>query len=57
MAGTKSGSSKDTLCRSLQESLELMKAQIDRLAFGSIAVTIHEGRVVQLEVTEKRRLS
>ena len=25
--------------------------------FGSIAITLHEGKVVQLDVTEKRRLA
>jgi hypothetical protein len=46
-----------TLSASIHQSLETVKAQIDRLAFGSIALTIHDGKVVQLEVTEKRRLT
>ena len=27
------------------------------LRYGSIAITVHDGRVVQLDVTEKRRLA
>ena len=28
---------------------------LDRLRFGAIALTVHDGRVVQMEITEKRR--
>ena len=30
---------------------------ISRLRFGAIALTVHDGRVVQLEVTERQRFS
>jgi len=30
---------------------------IARLRFGAIGLTIHDGRVVQLEVTERQRFS
>jgi len=30
---------------------------ISRLRYGSIGLTIHDGRVVQLEVTERQRFS
>ena len=29
---------------------------INRVRFGSISITLHEGKVVQLDITEKRRL-
>ena len=28
-----------------------------KLRYGSIAITVHDGRIVQLDVTEKRRLA
>jgi hypothetical protein len=37
--------------------LALIREQLDRIRFGSIALSIHDGRVVQLEVVEKKRLA
>ena len=37
--------------------LALIREQIDRIRFGSIALSIHDGRVVQLEIVEKKRLT
>lgn len=39
-----------------EDALAAIRDCLQRIRFGSIAVTIHEGRVVQLDVTEKRRL-
>ncbi|MEC7954016.1 MAG: YezD family protein [Pseudomonadota bacterium] len=30
---------------------------MDRLRFGVIQLTVHDGKLVQLEITEKRRFS
>lgn len=57
MAGASEGTGQRTLLNAVKESLELVRGQVDRLSFGSIALTIHDGKVVQLEVTEKRRLT
>ena len=35
--------------------LEELAAAIGRIRFGSVVVQIHEGAVVQIEATEKRR--
>ncbi len=40
-----------------EEALAAIRDCLERVRFGTIAVTIHEGRVVQLDVTEKRRLA
>lgn len=40
-----------------EDALAAIRDCLQRIRFGSIAVTIHEGRVVQLDVTEKRRLT
>lgn len=43
-----------------RHSDEAVRAILDSLArirFGSISITLHEGKVVQLDVTEKRRLT
>ena len=37
--------------------LALIREQLDRIRFGSIAISIHDGRVVQLEIVEKKRLA
>jgi hypothetical protein len=37
--------------------LALIREQLDRIRFGSIALSIHDGRVVQLEIIEKKRLA
>lgn len=39
-----------------EEALAAIGEQLEKIRFGSIALTIHEGRIVQLDITEKRRL-
>ncbi len=39
------------------EALSAIREYLTRLRFGSIEITVHEGRIVQLDVTEKRRLA
>jgi hypothetical protein len=36
--------------------LELVKAQVESLRFGLVQLVVHEGRVTQIETTEKVRL-
>lgn len=38
-----------------EEVLESVSAALAALRFGAIQLTIHEGRVVQLDVTERQR--
>jgi hypothetical protein len=40
-----------------EEALAAIRDYLQTIRFGSIALTIHEGRIVQLDVTEKRRLT
>jgi len=42
--------------RQLEESVASVREALIGLRYGTIALTIHEGRVVQIDVTEKRRL-
>lgn len=39
------------------EILQRLSAEMARLRFGAIQLTIHEGRLVQMDVTEKHRFS
>lgn len=39
------------------DALATIGAALDRLRFGDIRLTIHDGRIVQLEVTEKKRFT
>jgi len=43
--------------RLLEESVTSVRQALSGLRFGSVSLTVHEGRVVQIDVTEKRRLS
>ena len=36
--------------------LKLIQDALSRLRFGSIQLTVHEGKLVQIDVTEKTRL-
>ena len=40
-----------------EDALATIREHLARLRFGSIAITVHDGRIVQLDVTEKRRLA
>ncbi|HQS69963.1 MAG: hypothetical protein B7Y36_13500 [Novosphingobium sp. 28-62-57] len=40
----------------IEESLASVREALTGLKFGSIQLTVHEGRVVQIDVTEKRRI-
>ncbi len=42
--------------RLLEESLATVREALTGLKYGGIALTVHEGRVVQIDVTEKKRL-
>ncbi|MBU6268639.1 MAG: DUF2292 domain-containing protein [Sphingomonadales bacterium] len=42
--------------RLLDESLASVREALAGLRFGSVTLTIHDGRVVQIDVTEKKRL-
>ena len=42
--------------RQLEESLASVREALVSLKYGSVSLTVHEGRVVQIDVTEKKRL-
>ena len=42
--------------RLLEESIASLREALAGLKFGSVTLTVHEGRVVQIDVTEKKRL-
>lgn len=48
-------SSPDTV-RLLEESISSVREALTGLKFGNVSLTVHEGRVVQIDVTEKKRL-
>lgn len=43
--------------RLLEESLASVREALTGLQYGAIALTVHQGRVVQIDVTEKKRLT
>lgn len=44
------------LPRQIEDSLASVREALTGLRYGGIQLTVHEGRVVQIEITEKRRL-
>lgn len=42
--------------RHLEESLASVREALRSLRYGAISLTVHEGRVMQIDVTERRRL-
>ena len=38
-------------------SIDAVRSALEALRFGSITLTVHESKVVQLDITEKRRFS
>lgn len=38
------------------EALGLVTEALSRLKYGAIQLTVHDGRVLQIDVTEKKRL-
>jgi hypothetical protein len=46
---------KDRLEREVQFDLEQIRQAIDGLRFGQVTIVIHDGSVVQIDRTEKRR--
>ena len=39
------------------QALDVVSEALGRLRFGTVQLTIHDGKVVQVEVTERRRFS
>jgi hypothetical protein len=41
----------------LDEALQIIREKAAALPFGTLTLTIHDGRITQLEVSEKRRFA
>ena len=41
----------------LSEPLETIAEALGRLRYGSIQLTVHDGKVMQVDVTERRRFA
>ncbi|SFF83753.1 hypothetical protein SAMN05518801_102102 [Novosphingobium sp. CF614] len=39
----------------IEESIASVREALSSLRYGNISLTVHEGRVVQIDVTEKKR--
>jgi hypothetical protein len=51
------GAVKQSVASGSEEAIAAIREYLQTIRFGSIALTIHEGRIVQLDVTEKKRLT
>jgi hypothetical protein len=43
--------------RILPEALALVGEALGRLRYGAIQLTVHDGKVMQIDVTERKRLT
>ena len=43
--------------RHLEECLTALRQTLSVLKYGTVAINVHEGRIVQMDVTERRRLT
>lgn len=43
--------------RTAAPALEALAEAVGRLRYGTVQLTIHDGRVVQLDVTERKRFT
>ncbi len=43
--------------RFLPEALGVVSDALSRLRYGAIQLTVHDGRVMQIDVTERKRLA
>ncbi|WP_395397380.1 YezD family protein [Novosphingobium sp. BL-8A] len=41
--------------RQLEENIATVREALKNLRYGNISLTVHDGRVVQIDVTEKKR--
>lgn len=39
-----------------ERALDRVREALGKLRFGTVTITVHEGRVVQVDVTEKHRI-
>ena len=40
-----------------QNALNVVSEALSRLRYGTIQLTVHDGRIMQIDVTEKKRLT
>ena len=40
---------------STEEAIDALREVLASMRFGAVALTVHDSRIVQMEVTEKRR--
>lgn len=43
--------------RHVEDSLASIREALLALRYGTVAITVHEDRIVQIDVTEKKRLN
>ena len=49
--------SSDLTGHETEDWLEIVRDKVSRLQFGSVQITVHEGRVTQVESIERTRFS
>ena len=43
--------------RQVEACLDTLRTTLGRLRYGQVTVMVHDGRIVQLEITEKQRIA
>jgi hypothetical protein len=47
----------DTIAKADPEHLRIIAEALERLRYGVIQLTVHDGRLMQVDVTERRRFT
>ena len=47
----------NTVTHGSDDPLERVRRALEQMRYGAIGITVHEGRVVQIDITEKCRLT
>ncbi len=55
-ANTRAANALQDEARHVEDSIASVREALTGLRYGNVSLTVHEGRVVQIDVTEKRRL-
>ncbi|MBK6708619.1 MAG: YezD family protein [Sphingomonadales bacterium] len=57
MANANEDQTRESRQGDLPPALQTVLDALDRLKFGAIQLTVHEGKLVQVDVTERQRFS
>ena len=49
------GGEDENMSKVTEQTLDYLKESIDKIAFGSVVITVHNGKITQIDTTDKKR--